>query len=1057
MRRIQTLSVLLMLLAGLLCLTPGARASDTPDAVEMARQAASAAHDNAVGVEEREEALQKLNEALRLFLSVGETMEAARVLNRIGRLQIRLQHPPEARDSHLQALDLLKQTTDPNVEIDNLNGLAAAYLLMPEQRMQVVEVLQHSLSLSEQAGYLRGHAQALLLLSDWQNYDHHELALQTAQQALALWETLEDKEGLAQACSQIGEYYMAQSLLPEAVQKYQQALGLWRDLNNVPEQAEALINLGFIENRKGEWNQGISLLTQAQGMLDERAEPDKMGQVAAALAEAFNGNGLPENGLIQYQRALDYYSRAQDPQGVAYVTWGIGVTYYLQGKYPEASTYLEQVIASVGDDHVYAALGYEYLGRVHSAQAEYAPALQNLQSALAIYTRKGNPKEAAQVLGLMGQVYEQQGQLERARQYYGQALENFTGLDDHLNEAAVSYALGRLELRRGKYDAAEEYLRRSVDETEDMRRVPASTDLSAAFSATVHERYESYIECLMQKHQANSAHGETVRAFGVSELGRGRSLAELLRATRTNLISGLDPKLGEQENSLRRSLIVAEDTRIRLLGKKAHEKEELDSLDANLARMKAEYKQVNETIQARYPSYRQMTEPVAWDLQRIQEQAIGDDQTVLLEYSLGAPKSYVWAVTRHNIKSYELDSEESISAAAQKLYKLLADAPRVNNAEELALAAQELGRKVLSPVAGELNKRRIIIVADGALNYIPFQVLPVSQASREPLVADYEVINAPSASILGDLSEEASRRQPTTKLLAAFGDPVFASSYVQYKDKDGGGELANALALETAQWRHALRDIALNGDSFDPSVVESLFYAKSELDNLRGLTGDGASLVASDFAATREQLLSTDLTQYAILHFATHALLDSTRPENSGLLLSTVNRSGQARNGFVKLQDIYGLRASVNLVVLSACQTAIGKDTRGEGLLGLTRGFMYAGATSVVASLWKVDDRASAELMKQFYANMLQKGMVPAEALREAQNSIRHTPRWNSPYYWAAFTLQGDYRQAIKTPPTASVLARYGQTGAASASLTLLSWAGWWYRRRRRRRAREGA
>jgi CHAT domain-containing protein len=196
-------------------------------------------------------------------------------------------------------------------------------------------------------------------------------------------------------------------------------------------------------------------------------------------------------------------------------------------------------------------------------------------------------------------------------------------------------------------------------------------------------------------------------------------------------------------------------------------------------------------------------------------------------------------------------------------------------------------------------------------------------------------------------------------------------------------------------------------------------------------------------------LLSTDLTQYAILHFATHGLLDPRRPENSGLVLSTVNREGQAQNGFVGLQDIYGLRAPVDLVVLSACQTALGKDVRGEGLLGLTRGFMYAGASSVMASLWKVDDEATAELMRQSYTNMLQKGMAPAAALREAQNSIRQRPEWQAPYYWAGFTLQGEYRQVIKPASSADASGFYWKIIIAAA-LLLLAGVALWYRYRRR-------
>ncbi len=228
-------------------------------------------------------------------------------------------------------------------------------------------------------------------------------------------------------------------------------------------------------------------------------------------------------------------------------------------------------------------------------------------------------------------------------------------------------------------------------------------------------------------------------------------------------------------------------------------------------------------------------------------------------------------------------------------------------------------------------------------------------------------------------------------------------------------------------------------------MVNRLFYAKRELANLLEATG-GDSLMATEFAATRDKLLTTDLTPYAILHFATHGFLDPKHPERSGLVLSTVDRDGKDLNGFVSLQDIYQLRAPVDLVVLSACQTGLGKDVRGEGLLGLTRGFMYAGASSVVASLWKVDDESTAELMKQFYANLLQKGMTPAAALREAQNNIRQRPGWSEPYYWAAFTLQGEYRQVIKQPSAQSDYTRAIIVG--TLLLVLIVAAGWFVSRR---------
>jgi CHAT domain-containing protein len=897
-----------------------------------------------------------------------------------------------------------------------------------------------------------GQAEALLALSERQNNDNHALALQTAQQALELWQTLASNEGIARAYAQIGGCYFAQSDLPEAIQNYEQALRLWRDLNNPREQAGILIMLGYIEDRKGEFSNSISLLTQAQSLIEENNEPFKMGQIASGLADIFNESGLPENGLIQYQRALDYYRQTPDTSDDAMTIWALGSTHYLLGNYPEALTHLQQALSSVSPNTSYAAICSEYLGRVYSSMDEFPTALQYLQSALDIYARAINPREAARVRGLIGQIYQQQGKLERARQNYKQALTTFRNLSDRINQAAIYYALGRLELRSGNYNAAEDYLRQSIEATENIRRVSTSSDLTAAFTASIYERYENYIECLMHKHEAEPAQGFAVRAFETSELARGRSLAELLRATGTNLAPGVDPQLAAQEKALRQSLRVKEDYKVALLAR-TYKKEELDALDIELARLEGEYEQVRETIRPRYPSYEQITRPDAWDLRQIQKEVIVDDQTVLLEYSLGSDKSYVWAVTRDSIRSYSLPSRALINEAAQRVYKLLASPPGTDIAKELTLRVQELGRMVLTPVAAELSKSRILIVADGALHYVPFQVLPAPSADNEPLVANYEIINTPSASILGEIRKEATQRQPT-KLLAAFGDPVFASNYAQRKDPTSSEQSATVQELKIETLQSALRDIELNSESFDPSVIEPLFYAKRELANLRDAARNGETFVASGFAATREKLLNADLTQYAILHFATHGLLDPKRPENSGLVLSTVNRDGQAQNGFVGLPDIYGLRAPVDLVVLSACQTALGKDMRGEGLLGLTRGFMYAGASSVIASLWKVDDEATAELMRQSYTNMLQNGMTPAAALRAAQNSIRQRPEWRSPYYWAGFTLQGEYRHVINPASSTGATDLYRKIVVIGA-LMLLAGVALWYRHRRLRTPRD--
>ncbi|HEV2762307.1 MAG TPA: CHAT domain-containing tetratricopeptide repeat protein, partial [Pyrinomonadaceae bacterium] len=743
------------------------------------------------------------------------------------------------------------------------------------------------------------------------------------------------------------------------------------------------------------------------------------------------------------------------PRDVALTEVGIGSTLHLLNRYDEAKSHLRQALESFAPGTLEAALCQHYLGKTFAATHEHAEAIRNLEAALAVYQRAGNPKEEAQVLALLGQVRQQQGRLGGARRFYARSLRRFERLSDRINQSAVLYALGRLEMRAGNLDAAEDFLKRSLDVTEGIRRAPASSDLTAAFSASVYERYETYVECLMRRHEARPDQALAARAFETSELARARSLTEWVRERQGSLLQGLDPKLAERERSLRLSLRVREDTRLALLNRR-HRPDELAELEAELARLETEYVRVEEEIRARHPSFgRLITRAPAWDLRRIQERVVADDDTVLLEFGLGEEKGYVWAVTRDRIRSYELPPRELINEAARKVYALLSAPPRFGGEDELAAATRELSRLVLSPVASELNKRRLVVVADGALNYIPFQVLPSPAGGDEPLVASFQVVNAPSATTLGELRQEAEGRRPAAKVLAAFGDPVFASNYAQHLGSQGSGAALAAVQPSRGDGaRSAVRDIELDGDTFDPASIQPLFYARRELTHLLAAAGTG-SFVASDFAATREQLLGADLTQFAILHFATHGLLDPRRPEHSGLVFSTVGRDGRPLEGFVALQNIYGLRAPVSLVVLSACRTALGKDVRGEGLLGLTRAFMHAGASGVVASLWKVDDEATAELMKQFYTGMLREGQTPAEALRAAQNAVRQRPEWRSPYYWAAFTLQGESRPvAVTSVPAAGAMNLYLSASAGAALLMLSAGAGLWYLRRGRRARR---
>jgi CHAT domain-containing protein len=238
------------------------------------------------------------------------------------------------------------------------------------------------------------------------------------------------------------------------------------------------------------------------------------------------------------------------------------------------------------------------------------------------------------------------------------------------------------------------------------------------------------------------------------------------------------------------------------------------------------------------------------------------------------------------------------------------------------------------------------------------------------------------------------------KTLAVLADPVFAAG-----DSRLGGR-AEAGPPPDSTLRQALAEVSVQGR---PRELPRLPFSRREAMAAASFVPASEALVALDFDASRERALSPELAGYRIVHFATHSLLNDEHPELSGVIFSLVDRSGRPRDGFLRLQDVYEMKLPAEVVVLSACQTALGRPLAGEGLLGLARGFLYAGSRRVIASLWPVDDAATAQLMQAFYRGVLQRGESPAAALRHAQTSVASIPKWRAPYYWAGFVVEGDW------------------------------------------------
>jgi CHAT domain-containing protein len=424
-------------------------------------------------------------------------------------------------------------------------------------------------------------------------------------------------------------------------------------------------------------------------------------------------------------------------------------------------------------------------------------------------------------------------------------------------------------------------------------------------------------------------------------------------------------------------------------------------------------------IRERSPKYAALTQPQPRDLAAIQREVL-DADTVLLEYAMGERRSYLWIVTSDGIETAELPARGEIEALARRVCAQITERNqrlkfesaeqyrgRIAQADaEYAVAAQALSRLVLAPAVGGLAKRRVLVVPDGLLHYVPFAALPapIVPNGDEPLVASHEVVVLPSATTLAIMRDELASREPQPLMAAVVADPVFEATDARVGKGMAASPRQSEGTAKASALARSLRDVAPA-----TATIERLPFTRREAAAIRQLVPASQRLEALDFAASRTTVTGGVLSKYRIVHFATHGLLDSVHPELSGLVLSLVDEQGRERDGFLRAYEIYNLKLPAELVVLSACRTGLGKDVRGEGIVGLTRGFMYAGAARVIVSLWDVSDEATAELMQRFYSAMLgHKKLSPAAALREAQVSLRRDKRWRSPYYWAAFALQGE-------------------------------------------------
>lgn len=779
-----------------------------------------------------------------------------------------------------------------------------------------------------------------------------------------------------------GRVFRLLGRLDQAGEVYGRALTLSREIGFRPGEAVALNNLGMLFYYTGEVDRALPALRGALELWLELGMESRAATALSNVGSVYLLVGRLDAAAEVLQRSLVLARSTGDQSLLATTLTELGWCRHLQKRYRVAIPLFEQAIElrRLAGDRLGEAGALDRLGSALRELGNFGRSYIAYRQALAILVESGSLIGQAHTLANLCQLQLAQAETQSAGQSCERALAFFRKTGDRNGEAHALYLRALVLKREGRLEEAAVSSGEAIELVDALWARGEERAQRTSYLEARYGYYESYISILMDLHQRHPRRGFDLLAFQASERARSRNLLEAL--LRPGFARGelhpeelrLPPASGEfmpefvdltaASGGDRRSIIEAA-SRSRLL---------------NVEKIRA---------------------------------ALLRPETLLVVYFVGERASYVWWLDENSFGSHRLPGRKILEGLTRKLRVLLANP--MAEATQTLLALDSVGRLLLGPIPIRDEHRRLVLILDGPLHYLPFGAFSAQPehttggASTDaflegwrPLLTERDLVVLPSVSVLGALRQ---RRNTGRKTLAVLADPVFSAE----DERVGGPGMRSAASRVSATMPilAPFEDLRRSAEDFGLDGWRRLAGTRAEAIRIASLVAPGEQFTAFDFAARRELALSGSLADYRIVHFATHSLLQEEEPDLSGIVLSLVDERGQPQDGLLSVKDVLQMKLSAELVVLSGCRTALGRETHGEGMLGLAQSFLVAGARSLLVSLWDLDDEATSELMARFYRGLLVRGLSPSQALRAAQISVRAEERFSAPYYWAPFILVG--------------------------------------------------
>ena len=789
----------------------------------------------------------------------------------------------------------------------------------------------------------------------------------------------------AWAQHRMGDYYRRQVDYELAQSHYKEALKIWKGIYGaISWEALAAHHLGLVNHFLGEFHEALynyNIAIQRMRELNQHTY----------LADTLHNRGWIYYYLNRLDQAYEDFSasleidESRDLPSKEITLTSLSYIYTARLDFEKAYESLERALElRIGDPRgravTLAALGWakHKAGRREEALGDY-------REALAVFQRIGDVGSQAKIHHRIGLVLQEDGDHAAALLEFEEALRRYRTVSVEDGEAEVILATARSDRSLGRGRLALEKVDRAIAIIETLRNRPYNARLRALFFASKRHFFDFKIDLLMALHKQDPERRYDIDALAVSERARARSLLETLDDSGVDLSAGRNSELLADEKRLRR--------RIRsMLLRSQYRPQVAREIKAEVQQLELELDRTMAGIRENHPLYASMTQSARLLAGREIQQSIVDEDTLLLEYHLGESQVVLWAVTSEAIESFELEAQPGeLEERARRVYRLLPVGRQRKYRVQLEWELERLSEILLKPIAELLpKKKRLLVVCGGALQYVPFAAMPTpgkASGTGWPtrLFSSHEIVSLPSASTLAVIRRVTGRRESANRTTAVvLADPVFNS----------GDERVPGHGQRTR--------------STDENGFNRLEHSLLEAQVIKEILADAK--IATGFEASKALATSNELGGYRYVHLATHGTFDAQFPERSGLVFSLYDKEGAPLDGILHLPEIYQLGLSADLVVLSACQTALGEEIRGEGLVGITQGFMYSGTPRVIASLWNVLDESTAVLMKLFYKKLLKDGLSPSAALRAAQvEFLEEHPEWSEPYYWGGFILVGDF------------------------------------------------